>query len=137
MSDEIGYGKPPKHTQFKKGHSGNPNGRPKRRTVMEDLMNELSSLITINENGETRKVTRQEAMIKRLVAEAMSANMQAQKIIYSTLPKPKVIEDKPVKFKLKMGNPNIEKKAKLNYFKQEWERLDKELNENSQNEGAD
>jgi hypothetical protein len=24
---EIGYGKPPKHTQFKKGRSGNPNGR--------------------------------------------------------------------------------------------------------------
>ena len=25
---EVGYGKPPKHTQFKRGQSGNPNGRP-------------------------------------------------------------------------------------------------------------
>ena len=27
--DEVGYGKPPKHGQFKKGQSGNPKGRPK------------------------------------------------------------------------------------------------------------
>ena len=28
---EVGYGRPPKKTQFKKGQSGNPKGRPKRR----------------------------------------------------------------------------------------------------------
>lgn len=26
---EVGYGKPPKETRFKRGQSGNPNGRPK------------------------------------------------------------------------------------------------------------
>ncbi len=26
--DDIGFGKPPKHTQFKPGQSGNPAGRP-------------------------------------------------------------------------------------------------------------
>ncbi len=33
MSDdyEIGYGKPPKHTRFRKGQSGNPQGRPKKK----------------------------------------------------------------------------------------------------------
>ena len=28
-SYEVGYKRPPKHTRFKKGHSGNPKGRPK------------------------------------------------------------------------------------------------------------
>ncbi len=27
--DEVGYGKPPRHTRFKKGQSGNPSGRPR------------------------------------------------------------------------------------------------------------
>ncbi len=27
---EVGYGKPPQHTQFKKGQSGNPRGRPRK-----------------------------------------------------------------------------------------------------------
>ena len=26
---EVGYGKPPKHSRFKPGQSGNPKGRPR------------------------------------------------------------------------------------------------------------
>ncbi len=29
-SYEVGYRKPPRHTQFQKGQSGNPGGRPRR-----------------------------------------------------------------------------------------------------------
>jgi hypothetical protein len=42
--DQVGYGKPPKHSQFKKGQSGNSRGRPKGRknyhTRFHDIMNE-------------------------------------------------------------------------------------------------
>ena len=37
---EIGYRKPPKHTQFKKGQSGNPKGRPKRSESFGQLVRE-------------------------------------------------------------------------------------------------
>lgn len=30
----VGYGRPPRHTRFKKGQSGNPAGRPKKEKVM-------------------------------------------------------------------------------------------------------
>jgi hypothetical protein len=55
---EIGYGKPPKSGQFKKGISGNPSGRPKKPTdSVSVLMRELDSKFTINESGQ-RKVIR-------------------------------------------------------------------------------
>lgn len=41
--DEIGYKKPPRHTRFRKGQSGNPKGRPKgTQNLKTDLAEELS-----------------------------------------------------------------------------------------------
>lgn len=35
--NEVGYGKPPTHSRFKKGRSGNPKGRPPRPKLPNDL----------------------------------------------------------------------------------------------------
>ncbi len=43
QEERVGYGRPPKHGQFKKGQSGNPKGRPKKRT---DLHEEVLKVYT-------------------------------------------------------------------------------------------
>lgn len=42
---EIGYKKPPKHTQFKKGQSGNPSGIPKARKQLLDEAADMAAQI--------------------------------------------------------------------------------------------
>ena len=78
----VGYKRPPKNTQFKKGQTGNPKGRPKNiRNFTTDLRDELSELITVRENGQERKITKLRALVKALVAAAIKGDMRAANAI--------------------------------------------------------
>ena len=75
---ETGYRKPPKATQFKKGQSGNPQGRPKGvKNLTTDLKEELEEKILISESGQTLEVTKQRAMLKALLAKALKGDSRA------------------------------------------------------------
>lgn len=74
----VGYGKPPKHTQFQPGESGNPAGRPKGlKNLATDLEEELGQKITVTEGGVKSEITKQRAMLKALAAKAMSGDTRA------------------------------------------------------------
>lgn len=72
---DVGYGKPPKHAQFKKGQSGNFKGRPKGAlnlaTVLERTLREK---VVINANGRRKVMTKLEVAITQLVNKAASGD---------------------------------------------------------------
>jgi hypothetical protein len=79
---EVGYGKPPRHTRFKKGQSGNPQGRPKGSKNLPTLLSEaLNEPVVVAENGRRRKITMRQAIIKQLVKRSATADLRAMKIL--------------------------------------------------------
>lgn len=79
---EVGYGKPPVETRFKKGESGNPKGRPKgTRNLKTELMEELQEKVLVREGGRPMTVSRQRAMIKSMMAKALQGDHKAAKVI--------------------------------------------------------
>lgn len=85
--DDVGYGKPPKRTQWKKGQSGNPRGRPMgARGLKSDLHEELSakrSLPLKNKDGETKIIsgTSQQLMLRSLATRARQGHVAAARVL--------------------------------------------------------
>jgi hypothetical protein len=71
----VGYGKPPKHTQFVKGKSGNPKGRGRGvRNFATEIQEELNTRVPITENGIRKKITKRKAVAKQLVNKAAAGD---------------------------------------------------------------
>jgi hypothetical protein len=79
---EVGYGRPPRHTRFVKGQSGNPRGRPPGAKNLSSLLSEaLNETVIVTENGGRRRVTKRQAIITQLVNRSATADFRAIKIL--------------------------------------------------------
>ena len=75
---EVGYGRPPKNTRFKKGASGNPKGRPKgTKNLKTDLAEELAERIVVKEGNQAIRISKQRALVKRLTAKGLNGDIRA------------------------------------------------------------
>jgi hypothetical protein len=85
-SYEIGYKRPPKATQWKKGQSGNPRGRAAgQRNLKTELLEEISEIIPIREGGARKKVSKLRALIKAQIAKAIQGDSRATALLLSLL----------------------------------------------------
>jgi hypothetical protein len=83
---EVGYGRPPRHTRFKKGRSGNPRGRsPGSRNLSTLLCEALNEPVIVAENGGRRKISKRQAIIKQLVNQSAKGDWRAAKLLLDIL----------------------------------------------------
>lgn len=90
----VGYKKPPIETQFKKGQSGNPKGRPRKKdatklaeqTMLDELiLQEAAKLITIREGEQTSQITLTQAILKSISKKALEGHVHAQKYMLDAI----------------------------------------------------
>jgi hypothetical protein len=67
-------GVPPEHSKFKKGESGNPNGRPRKLPALDKLM---ADVLGEEKDG----ITAGEAILKALRAKATKGDVRAAEVL--------------------------------------------------------
>ena len=78
----VGYGRPPRHTRFEKGRSGNPKGRPSGAKNLSTLFIEaLNEAVIIAENGGRRKISKRQAIVKQIVNKAAKGDWRCTKLL--------------------------------------------------------
>ena len=92
-NDAVGYGRPPKHSRFKPGRSGNPRGRPRKtRSIEAMIKRELDQTVKITEGGRELRISKREAIIKQFVNRALKGDAKPLQLMLAHFEKHKDIE---------------------------------------------
>ena len=81
---KVGYGKPPSHTRFRKGVSGNPGGRPRGMTAGRAnklMLREFYRPIKIREGDQVISVPAFQVVARQLVTQAAKGNNPAARTV--------------------------------------------------------
>ncbi len=92
---EVGYGKPPKHAQFKKGQGGNPKGRPRKIKKHADagLEELLAEVQVVNVNGKPTRMTMREIGERRLIQNYAKGDLKAVRFVHQMLDRQRALEE--------------------------------------------
>ena len=81
---KVGPGRPPLHTRFQKGQSGNPGGRSTKSlpALLADALNET---VVMTIDGRRRTITKREAIATQMVDKSASADLRATKLLFDMM----------------------------------------------------
>ena len=94
--DEVGYRRPPRRHQFKKGQSGNPRGRSKGSQNLSTLLTALlNRRVRITQDGKKKTILLSEALARQLVNGALAGDTRLIQLLlkydYIDVPEQKVV----------------------------------------------
>ena len=79
---QVGYGKPPKHTQFKPGNRANPKGRPRgTKSIPKITERLLGERVKYRHEGKLRRATYREVYILGLRQDALKGDRKALELL--------------------------------------------------------
>lgn len=85
---KVGKGKPPKHSQWKPGQSGNPNKIKKAKPVQspaEEFAQLCDKVMTVSQGGAAVKMSRRTALLSKILNAALNGDHRSQKLALSML----------------------------------------------------
>jgi hypothetical protein len=84
----VGSGRPPKHTQWRPGQSGNPSGRPKRpKSFDRELIDVLNQTTRIRVGNRDIEVTTLQRIVVALVKSALEGESWAISLVVAHVAK--------------------------------------------------
>ena len=81
---QVGYGRPPPHSRFRKGQSGNPGGRPRGMTAGRAkamALTEAYRLVSVKSGDKTIKLPALQVILRGQIALAAKGNGPAQRAV--------------------------------------------------------
>ena len=98
----IGYRRPPRHTRFQPGRSGNPKGRPKgTKNFSTFFSEELAQPVTLTENGRRRRMPKRQALAKQVINKALSNDPKAAALVLEQIRRTEGSTESPVALDVK------------------------------------
>jgi hypothetical protein len=83
--ESVGYGRPPRGSQFKPGQSGNPKGRPKGRknesTILREILQQKIGMR--GQNGRVRKISVMEGIHRKMADDALKGDIKAAAFLFN------------------------------------------------------
>ncbi|MGB8629737.1 MAG: DUF5681 domain-containing protein [Xanthobacteraceae bacterium] len=85
---QVGYGRPPRHSRFKKGRSGNPNGRPHGRANAKAIVSRaINEKVTVREGDKARDMTKLEGLLQAHLVKAIKGDARSATLVIGLLAK--------------------------------------------------
>jgi hypothetical protein len=92
----VGYCRPPVHSRFKPGQSGNPSGRPKGTKNLKTLFNKIfNEQISLREGANVRQVSKAEALLRGVMVSALKGEQRSLATLFRIAEHAGHFEDEP------------------------------------------